>query len=83
MTKLKFVIGIALLALQACSPAPRPAGLPPPEYEEPKLEPWTPPSALPASSAEPVVPEPAGPPAPPVAPENVGGSGATLPPGPL
>jgi hypothetical protein len=82
MTKLYFVTGIALLALNACGPTPRPTGLPPPEYEEPRVEPWAPPAAAAAPSAAAPEPEPAAPaPAPAATPENLGGSGATLPPG--
>ena len=82
MTKLHFVTGIALLALSACGSAARPTGLPPPEYEQPRVEPWTPPAPAVAPSAVPAEPEPAASaPLPAAPPENLGGSGATLPPG--
>jgi hypothetical protein len=79
MTKLYFSTTIALLALNACGSAGRPVGLPAPEYEQPKVEPWTPPPA----AAAPSPPEPQAAPEPPpsAAPENVAGSGATLPAG--
>jgi hypothetical protein len=75
-------LGFAV-ACGGASAAP-PVGLPPPEYQEPRVEPWPPPSAssLPASlpPAEGVVNEAPGQ-AMPAAPEGSGGSGATLPPG--
>jgi hypothetical protein len=83
MSKLHFVPGIALLTLTACGPAPRPTGLPPPEYEQPHVAPWDPPAAAPAPSAATPEPPPAAPAPASAAPtENLGGSGATLPPGP-
>lgn len=82
MTKLYFVTGIALLALNACGSAGRPVGVPPPEYEQPRVEPWTPPAVAPSPSAAPAEPEPVPAASLPAAPpENLGGSGATLPPG--
>jgi hypothetical protein len=88
MTRWRFGLLVGLGVWAGCGPAPRPTGLPPPEYEEPRVEPWTPASATPATAGaapaappdpvpEPVVPAP-GPAAPP---ENTGGSGATLPAG--
>ncbi len=75
------------LALGGCGAPGRPSGLPPPEYEEPNVEPWSPApgeaakggAPAPDSSApigvEPAPEAPAGPP------QNAGGSGATLRPG--
>ena len=49
-----FGVGLALLALVACSAAQRvPPGLPPPEYEKPAL-----PAELPAASAADAPPPP-------------------------
>jgi hypothetical protein len=71
------------LSLTGCGAAGRPSGLPAPEYEEPKIDPW--PSAATgqggaAAAAGVVGVEPA-PEAPAGPPENLGGSGATLSPG--
>ena len=72
--------------LAACGAPGRPSGLPPPEYEKPQVDPWTPASA-PAEIVESPPPEapPAGvtpaPEGPAGLPQNAGGSGATLPPG--
>jgi hypothetical protein len=85
MTQLYFPTTIALLALNACGSSGRPVGLPPPEYQSPHVEPWTPPAGAPAAgppapTAETppqAAPEPQAAPAP----ENLGGSGATLPAG--
>jgi hypothetical protein len=79
------LVVLVLEVLGACGPAPRPSGLPPPEYEQPQVEPWSPPSAAP-TSAPVTAPAPAPEtvvPAPPTAapPESTGGSGATLPAG--
>jgi hypothetical protein len=79
MNKLYFFTTIALLALDACGSSGRPVGLPAPEYEQPQVEPWTPPSAAVAPS--PPEPQATPEPAPVAAPENVAGSGATLPAG--
>jgi hypothetical protein len=76
MNRFYFSTTIALLALNACGTPGRPVGLPAPEYEQPHVEPWTPPAAS-AAPAEPPPPEAEAPPAP----ENVAGSGATLPAG--
>ena len=78
------------LCLTACGAPGRPHGLPDPEYQQPQVEPWPP-----ASAAAPAVPAPANEPAdepaivgvepapegPAGLPQNVGGSGATLPAG--
>ena len=67
------------LLLASCGTPGRPVGLPPPEYEEPHVEPWPPTSAEPAkggappASTENVGVEPA-PEAPAGPPENRGGS---------
>lgn len=79
MTKLYFLTTIALLALNACGTPGRPVGLPPPEYQEPHVEPWAAPSAAPAPA--PTEPPVQAEPVPAAAPENLGGSGATLPAG--
>jgi hypothetical protein len=78
-----FLTTIALLALNACGTPGRPVGLPPPEYQEPKVEPWAPPPAATAPSSSIAEPQPPLEPPPAATPENVGGSGATLPPGNL
>jgi hypothetical protein len=66
--------------LAACGASKLPPGLPPPEYEEPRVEPWPPASA---SAAPPVTPAPDAPePTAPTGPAGgSGGSGATLSPG--
>ena len=64
--------------------AARPVGLPPPEYQQPQVEPWPPASASASPPAAASAMESAPPPAAsaaPLAPEVTGGSGATLPPG--
>ena len=74
------------LALAACGAPGRPSGLPPPEYEQPGVEPWPPASEAPANGGAPasqsssvgVEPAPEGPAG---LPQNPGGSGATLSPG--
>ena len=86
---MKTSLGGVVLAvmLAGCGAPGRPSGLPAPEYEEPKVDPW-PPAAAPetakssaavAGSAA-VGVEPA-PEAPAGLPQNAGGSGATLSPG--
>jgi hypothetical protein len=69
------------LLLASCGTPGRPVGLPPPEYEEPHVEPWPTASAEPANSSAPpastesVGVEPA-PEAPAGPPENGGGTAA-------
>ncbi|HKY40606.1 MAG TPA: hypothetical protein VJN18_31945 [Polyangiaceae bacterium] len=85
------VMVVMLRVLFGCGPAPRPSGLPPPEYEQPRVEPWPPPGAAAGSAGAASVappetaeaPEPVLPAAstsPPPA-QNAGGSSATLPAG--
>jgi hypothetical protein len=87
-TSLCFALLAALLA--GCGTPGRPVGVPPPEYEEPHVEPWPPASAEAAKPAAPLqAPAPSGSadgvgPAPEVpagAGHNSGGSGARLSPG--
>ena len=78
-------------SLVGCGTPGRPVGLPPPEYEEPRVEPWSPPAAPSAPpSAEPEPPPSAAPPpdpaasaAPPLSapPLEGGGGSGTLRPG--
>jgi hypothetical protein len=78
------------LALAACGAPGRPSGLPPPEYEQPRVDPWPAVSETPATGGAPVS-APASPSAgvgvgpapeePAGLPQNAGGSGATLSPG--
>lgn len=73
-----------LATVVACGAAKRPAGLPAPEYEDPRVEPWNPPQAAPTATEAPAIEPAGGEPAPeePVGPSgNNGGSGATLSPG--
>ena len=84
-----FTVALAV-ALAGCGTPGRPSGLPPPEYEEPKVDPWPAGSATaaaepakdgaPAAASAPVGVEPA-PEAPAGPRQNAGGSGATLSPG--
>lgn len=77
MKRVQLLGFVALLAVTACGSPGRPVGLPPPEYDPPRVEPWSPPAtAAAAPAAEPEIST-----APPAGPENEGGSGATLPPG--
>lgn len=75
------------LTLAACGAPGRPSGLPAPEYEEPKLDPWPSAAAPAATKSDAAVAGSAGlgvepaPEAPAGLPQNAGGSGATLPPG--
>ena len=77
---------VLLLPLAGCGTPPRPVGLPPPEYEEPRVEPWPAASAEPAkggaaaTATESVGVEPA-PEALAGPPRNSGGTSATLSPG--
>jgi hypothetical protein len=73
-----------VFTLAGCGAPGRPTGLPAPEYEEPKVEPWLAPEAAKGGAAgsaavgagvEPAPEAPAG------LPQNAGGSGATLPAG--
>ncbi len=80
--KMLFRFASAVLWLAcACGAPGRPSGLPPPEYVQPTVEPYSPPIPAPATAgpAEPAAEPAEPPPAPPA--ENVGGSGATLPAG--
>lgn len=84
---MKFTISSAglmlALSLGACGTPGRPQGLPPPEYEVPKTEPWPLGSVEPTPSAAPSPAPSEAPAAPPEAPAppDAGGSGATLSPG--
>jgi hypothetical protein len=80
-----WLIGLSL-ALPACGAPRRPSGLPPPEYEQPRVEPWPPVAESPATGGSPASQSPAvgvgpAPEEPAGLPQNVGGSGATLSPG--
>ena len=64
--------------LAGCGSPTRPSGLPAPEYQAPLVAPWPPVgSVAPPESA----PEPSEHDSAPAAPQNGGGSGATLPAG--
>jgi hypothetical protein len=77
---------VALILAVGCGSPNRPTGLPAPEYQEPVVEPWSPPASSAAPSAEPApVAAPSSAPgevvAPSPPPAGTGGSGATLPAG--
>jgi hypothetical protein len=77
---------LCLCLFSACGGAAKlPPGLPPPEYEEPRVEPWPPASASAAPTAAPEAPPAASSAEPPLAPAapagGSGGSGASLSPG--
>ena len=71
--------------LAACGAPGRPTGLPAPEYEEPKVDPWlpavAPDAAKDGAAGSAVVGVEPAPEAPAGLPQNAGGSGATLPAG--